>query len=305
MLAILLALASAAGYGGSDYAGGLAARRGSVIRITILAQAVSAALMILILPLAGLPAPSPGGLAWGAVAGVGEATGALALYAGFRDAAFSVAGPISAVGSAGFSVLAGLLLGERPGMLAMIGIGLALPAIIGVSASPGSARPGRLEPRRDESDRGSPAESRRAGYGPLSAGVIWGLIAGASFALLFIALNRAGGGSGPWPLVASQFTALAVVVCLGAATGEARLPARHAAGLAALTGVTGAAGEGLNFYATHAGLLAVTAVLTSLCPAVTIGLARLLLSERLTVTRLAGLCLAAASVGLIAAAGAS
>jgi hypothetical protein len=84
MLAILLALASAAGYGGSDYAGGLAARRGSVIRITILAQAVSAALMIFILPLAGLPAPSPGGLAWGAIAGVGEAIGALALYAGFR-----------------------------------------------------------------------------------------------------------------------------------------------------------------------------------------------------------------------------
>ena len=315
MLAILLALASAAGYGGSDYAGGLAARRGSVIRITILAQAVAAALMIFILPLAGLPAPSPGGLAWGAAAGVGEAIGALALYAGFRDAAFSVAGPISAVGSAGFSVLAGLLLGERPGMLAMIGIGLALPAIIGVSASPGSARPGRgrpghatpgrPEPHRDEPGQGSPAESRRAGSGLPSAGVIWGLLAGASFALLFIALNRAGGGSGPWPLVASQFTALAVVVCLGAATGEARLPARHAAGLAALTGVTGAAGEGLYFYATHAGLLAVTAVLTSLYPALTIALARLLQGERLTVTRLTGLCLAAASVGLIAAAGAS
>jgi drug/metabolite transporter (DMT)-like permease len=279
MLAVLLALASAAGYGGSDYAGGLAARRGSVIRITILAQAVSAALMILILPLAGRPTPSPGGLAWGAAAGVGEAIGALALYAGFRNAAFSVAGPLSAVGSAGFSVLAGLLLGEHPGMLAILGIGLALPAIVGVSVSPGSARPGR-------------------------AGVIWGLLAGASFALLFIALDRAGSGSGPWPLVASQFTALVVVVCLGAATGEARLPARHAAGLAALTGAIGAAGEGLYFYATHAGLLAVTAVLTSLYPAVTIVLARLFQGERLTVTRLAGLCLAAASVGLIAAAGA-
>ena len=42
MLAVLLALASAVGYGGSDYAGGLAARRAGVIRITILAQAVSA-----------------------------------------------------------------------------------------------------------------------------------------------------------------------------------------------------------------------------------------------------------------------
>ena len=184
MLAILLALASAAGYGGCDYAGGLAARRRSVIRITILAQAVSAALMIFILPLAGLPAPSPGGLAWGAVAGVGEAIGALALYAGFRNAAFSVAGPLSAVGSAGFSVLAGLLLGERPGTLAIVGIALSLPAIIGVSVSPGSARPGRgrpghakpgrPEPHRVESDQGSPAGSRRAGSGLPSAGVIWG-----------------------------------------------------------------------------------------------------------------------------------
>ena len=79
---------------------------------------------------------------------------------------------------------------------------------------------------------------------------------------------------------------------------------RNISGLAALTGVTGAAGELLYFYATHAGLLAVTAVLTSLYPAVTIVLARVLLGERLTMARLTGLCLAGASVGLIAAAGA-
>ena len=284
MLAILLALASAAGYGSSDYAGGLAARRAGVIRTTILAQGVSAALMILILPLAARSAPSSAALAWGAAAGLGEAIGALALYAGFRDAQFSVAGPLSAIGSAGFSVLAGLLLGERPGTLAMIGIGLALPAIVGVSASP--AGPGR------------------AGAGHPAAGVIWGLLAGASFAVLFIALNRAGTGSGLWPAVASQVTALVAVTCLGALTGEARLPSRRATGPAALTGATGAAAEVLYFYATHAGLLAVTAVLTSLYPAVTIVLARVFLGERLTVTRLTGLCLAAASVGLIAAAGA-
>ena len=37
MLAVLLALASAVGYGSSDYAGGMAARRASLIRVTILA----------------------------------------------------------------------------------------------------------------------------------------------------------------------------------------------------------------------------------------------------------------------------
>jgi drug/metabolite transporter (DMT)-like permease len=339
MLAVLLALASAVGYGGSDYAGGLAARRASVIRITILAQFVSATLMILILPLAGLQAPSAGALAWGAAGGLSGAMGALALYAGFRHAAFSVAGPLSAIGAAGFSVLAGLLLGERPGALAMIGIGLALPAIVGVSASPGSARPGRArpgrtdpgdtepgdtepghaepghaepryteprytEPRYTESGQASHGEAGHASPARPAAGVAWGLAAGVGFAVLFIALNRAGAGSGLWPVVASQVTALLTVVCLGAATREMRLPPRQASVLAALTGIAGAAGTVLYFYATHAGLLAVTAVLTSLYPAVTIVLARVFLGERLTPARLTGLCLAAASVGLIAASGA-
>jgi drug/metabolite transporter (DMT)-like permease len=137
------------------------------------------------------------------------------------------------------------------------------------------------------------------------AGVLWGLAAGAGFAILFIGLNRAGSHNGLWPVAASQFTALAAVLLLGLATGNAHLPPPRACRLAALTGLTGAAGTVLYFYATHAGLLAVTAVLTSLYPAVTILLARVFVGERLTAMRLSGLCLAAASVGLIAAAGAS
>ena len=64
MLAILLALFSAAGYGSSDYAGGLAARRASIIRVTILAEGVSAVLIILDpaarRPVRALPGRSPG-----------------------------------------------------------------------------------------------------------------------------------------------------------------------------------------------------------------------------------------------------
>ena len=54
----------------------------------------------------------------------------------------------------------------------------------------------------------------------------------------------------------------------------------------------------------HLGLLAVTAVITSLYPASTIVLARGILSERLTPAMVAGLGLAAASVALIAISGA-
>jgi uncharacterized membrane protein len=276
-----------------------------------------------VLPLAGLRAPSVASLGWGAAGGLSGGLGALALYAGFRHAAFSVVGPLSAIGAAGFSVLAGLLLGERPGMLAMVGIALALPAIVGVSASPGSAGPGSASPGSASPGSASPGSgspgkfsagpagpdaegSGQAGparSGHHAAGVTWGLAAGAGFAVLFIALNRAGAGSGLWPVAAAQVAALIAVAVLGAATGQALLPPKRARWLATLTGLAGAAGTILYFYATHAGLLAVTAVLTSLYPAVTIVLARVFLGERLTAIRLAGLCLAAASVGLIAIAG--
>ena len=71
-----------------------------------------------------------------------------------------------------------------------------------------------------------------------------------------------------------------------------------------IAGAGGAGGTILFFLATHHGFLAVTAVLTSLYPAVTIVLARTVLGERLTGLRLAGLGLAGVCVSLIAVGGA-
>ena len=300
MLAIVLALASAIGYGGSDFAAGLASRSAGVIQVTLLASAVSAIIVAAALPFAASHPPSAAALAWGAVAGLGGTTGALALYLGFRHAAFSVAGPISAVGAAGFSVLAGLLLGERPTALSLTGIVLALPAIVGVSVSAASAG---SQPDLDPA--AAAGQARPAARGRPATGVAAGLVAGAGFALLFIGLDRAGSGSGLWPVAATQVAELAVALAVAVATRNIRLPGARRAGarprlLAVITGATGAAGTILFFFATHQGFLAVTAVLTSLYPAVTIVLARTILGERLTALRLAGLTLAAACVALIA-----
>src|SRR2546429_5383162 len=138
MLAVVLALASATGYGGPAFAAGLASRSAPVIQIPLLASVVSGVVVAAALPFAASPGPSGAALAWGFAAGLGGTLGAFALYLGFRHAAFSVAGPLSAVASAGFSVLAGLLYGERPTTLALTGIVLALPAIVGVSVSAGA-----------------------------------------------------------------------------------------------------------------------------------------------------------------------
>jgi drug/metabolite transporter (DMT)-like permease len=302
MLAIVLALASAIGYGGSDFAAGLASRSASVIQVTLLASAASVVVVAAALPFAAGHAPTAAALAWGAAAGLGGTVGALALYLGFRHAAFSVAGPLSAVGAAGFSVLAGLLFGERPSALAMAGIILALPAIVGVSASAARSDQGP-DTAATHARVAVPTGARGAPARP-AAGVAAGLVAGACFALLFIGLNRAGSGSGLWPVAATQAAELAVACGVALVTGNLRRPGRRPGRLAAITGVTGAAGTILYFFATHDGFLAVTAVLTSLYPAITIVLARVMLGERLTALRLAGLALAAACVALIAVGGA-
>jgi drug/metabolite transporter (DMT)-like permease len=297
MLAVVLALVSAIGYGSSDFAAGLASRSAPVIQITLLASVVSGVIVAAALPFAASPGPSGAALAWGFAAGLGGTLGAFALYLGFRYAAFSVAGPLSAVASAGFSVLAGLLYGERPTTMALTGIVLALPAIVGVSVSAGAEE----EETADEADE-EPRET--AATGRQAAGVVYGLLAGACFALLFIGLDQAGSDSGLWPVAAAAVGELAAALVAAVAVRSFTLCGGRARLLAAIAGAGGAGGTILFFLATHHGFLAVTAVLTSLYPAVTIVLARTVLGERLTALRLGGLALAGACVGLIAAGGA-
>jgi drug/metabolite transporter (DMT)-like permease len=304
---VLLALASAVSYGGSDFAAGLASRKANVLMVTFLSTVCALVLSLIVLPLLAHRPPSAATLAWGAAAGLGGMSGALALYAGFRRAAFSVAGPLSAVGAAGLSVVAGIIVGERPAPLSLAGIGVALPAIVLVSltaTSPGPGVPASAPAPGPDTNTGS----HHAGAW---AGVAYGLVAGAGFALLFVGLNRAGSRAGLWPVVSGQVAEVVVLTCIVAISGAFWSGLRGAfgknelstAGLAAITGITGGGGTIIYFFATHHGFLAITAVLTSLYPAVTIGLARLLASERLSPARLAGLVLAGISVTLIALGG--
>ena len=295
MLAVVLALVSAIGYGSSDFAAGLASRSAPVIQITLLASVVSGVIVAAALPFAASPGPNAAALAWGFAAGLGGTLGAFALYLGFRYAAFSVAGPLSAVASAGFSVLAGLLYGERPTTLALTGIVLALPAIVGTAAS--AAGDTVVSAAGEGGEDGSPA-------GRQAAGVVYGLLAGACFALLFIGLDQAGSDSGLWPVAAAAVGELAAALVAAVAVRSFTLCGGRARLLAAIAGAGGAGGSILFFLATHHGFLAVTAVLTSLYPAVTIVLARTVLGERLTGLRLAGLGLAGVCVSLIAVGGA-
>src|SRR6516225_8822340 len=275
IMGILLGLTAALLYGGSDFGGGLASRRFGPVRVTVIGSAVSTVLAWVALIVSGGPGPDARAIAWGLASGLAGGAGTLVLYRGLARGQMSVVGPLSAVGAAVVPVAAGVALGERPSLLAIGGVLIALPAIVLVAAS-GSVR------------------------GKLGAGLFDGLAAGLAFGILFIGLAQAGRNAGLWP-VASEQTATLLPVLLVAIRTRAplRFPVR-AAGLPVLAGAAGLAATLTYFYATHVSMLAVAAVLVSLYPGVTVLLARVLLHERFSPAQRAGLGLAALAVAAIA-----
>ncbi|WP_279582401.1 EamA family transporter [Fodinicola feengrottensis] len=132
-----------------------------------------------------------------------------------------------------------------------------------------------------------------------------GVLAGLGFALLFVALQRAGDGVGLWPTAVEQVVSIVPVAALylvvrARTTDRERWTVRTAAG-PAMAGALGAVAVVFYFLATHFGMLTVVAVLTSLYPAATIALARFVLAERISRWQGAGLVLAGVAVALITA----
>ncbi|TDP92236.1 glucose uptake protein GlcU [Labedaea rhizosphaerae] len=262
-------------YGASDFAAGVGGRRSDPSAVTVLAQPWSLVAAIGTALVMQPAAPTGAALLWGAISGIGTAVGTLALYRGLTVARMSVVAPVSAVLAAALPALVGIVTGDRLSWLGWAGIVIVLPAIALVSRN------------EDPADKDKPS------------GLVEAVVAGAGFALLFIGLDRAGTDGGSWPLAAGQAVG---VVLLGAAAlwlRPRRDAWRAAVWPAVITGVLGGAANLLFVAATGAGQLAVVAVITSLYPAITIVLARVVLSERWSRTQAAGLVVAAAGVAAI------
>ena len=274
-MGILLALAAAVLYGSSDFGGGLASRRLGSLRVSVTGSAVAALAAWVTLILVGGPGPSLRAVAWGLASGLAGGAGTLVLYRGLARGQMSVVGPLSAVGAAVVPVVVGVALGERPSLLSVAGVLVALPAIVLVAAS-GSVR------------------------GKLGSGLFDGLAAGLAFGILFIGLAQAGRNAGLWPVASEQTGALLITLAVAVKTREPlRIPLR-AAGLPVLAGASGMAATLAYFYATHFSMLAIAAVLVSLYPGVTVLLARTVLHERFTPAQRAGLGLCALAIAAIA-----
>ncbi|MFI7708986.1 EamA family transporter [Nonomuraea sp. NPDC049480] len=276
MIALLLALGSSLAYGCADFLGGLGARKAHVLRTVMIAAPASLVVEVVLWPWLGASF-SVATLGWGAASGVASAAAFALLYRTLAIGPMNVLSPVTALVSAALPVVVGLVQGEHLSAAGLVGLPLALVAVVLVSAGhgAGSARPSR-------------------------AALLLAFGAGAAIALQLIFLHQAPSDSGVAPLIVGR--AVSSAVTLGAAGLMRRKlgPERPAYVMSAAAGVLDSVANLLFLLAARSGDLAVVAVIVALYPAGTVLLARGVLAERIHPSQLAGLGTAAVAVSLLA-----
>ncbi|WP_432170762.1 EamA family transporter [Streptomyces sp. 1222.5] len=276
MLALLLALGSSLAYGCADFLGGLGARKAHVLRTVLVAAPASLAVELLLWPVLGASF-DVASLAWGAASGVASAAAFAMLYRTLAIGPMNVLSPVTALVSAALPVAVGLLQGEHLTAAGLVGLPLALLAVVLVSAGrgAGSARPSRTA-------------------------LLLALGAGAAIALQLVFLHQAPSGSGVAPLIVGRAVSSAVTLAAAGLMRRRLGPERPAYAMSAAAGVLDSVANLLFLLAARSGDLPVVAVITALYPAGTVLLARGVLAERIHRGQLAGLGAAAVAVGLLA-----
>lgn len=276
----MFALASAAGYGVSDFVGGIAARRVAALRVVLISYPI-ALVLLAVLAVAVGGEISGGALLWGALSGLAQGLGVWWFYAALGAGPISVVSPLTAVLVAALPVGVGLTLGERPGMIATVGIVVALVAVVLVS--------------REATDE----DIRTHRFTKIVAWLTVG--SGIAFGMNFVLVDQAPHAAGLWPLVFARVAATALVVATAVATRQMRAPTGVPLKLAVLAGVLDTGANVAMLLALQASLLSLSGVLMSLYPAATVLLAIVVLRERVTRWQALGMAMAVGAVAMIAA----
>ena len=283
----LLALGSALFYGAADFTGGLTSRRAGAIPVVVLSQFSGMVLLGLHLPLLPDASPSRNDLIWGAVAGLTGGIGVALLYRALAVGTMAVVAPTTAVCAVAIPVVVSVLLGERPVPLAVAGIVLGVASIVLVS-----------QQRSAETATQSTASSRR-----LPPGVGYALVSGVAIGFFFLSLARTEADAGMWPLLMARVVSVAL---FGAIALVNRQSLKMPAGVAALVIAAGCIdmlANALYVLAARQGPLSIVVTLSSLYPASTVLLARIVLRERLSNLQVTGVVCALAAVVLIVSGG--
>ena len=271
----LLALGSAISFGISDFIGGFASKQLAATRVSF--RAAWAALALAVVGWMVMGGDITVRDSWlGAAAGLAGLTGLVFLFKALAIGPMAAVSPITALVGALVPVSVGLIGGERPGLLALTGAGLGLIAVPLVSGI-----------------------DRQGGQRAARSTVIMAIVAGMGFGAFFAVIAQIDPATGLWPLIPAKLATLVALGVILMVSPKADKAPRIAARWAYASGAIDMLANVFFLLATQIGLLSITGVISSLYPAVTVALGRLVLKEHLTTLQIAGVVLVIAALTLI------
>ncbi len=241
--------------------------------VVLISQVVGMALAIGLAVVRAEGPPTPVDVGWSVLGGVVGGIGILSLYRGLAVGRMGIVAPVTGVLAAMIPVVAGIVLEGWPDRLVLVGIAVAIVAVVLVS--------------------------RVADEGGGRAGLGLALLSGSTIGLfgVFIAQISDGHVFGPLSIVRAA-EALLIVTAIVATRPGWRPPPRLVPGILAI-GVLDMSGNGAYILAVQSGALAVASVVSSLYPVTTVILATVFLRERVTRSHAVGIGLAALAIVLI------
>jgi drug/metabolite transporter (DMT)-like permease len=299
----LLSLAAAVSWGAADFSGGLASKKSNVYGVVLVAHAVGLVVTTGAAFVWRDPWPGTVSMMWGAAAGLVGAIGLMALYRALAVGTMGINAPVAAVVTGILPVAFTFLTLGLPTRLQLGGFLVAVIAIWLIAMPAG--------------DLGRPR------------GLGLAVLAGVGFSGFLLFIKLAGTVAKFWPLVGARAASLAFMVVLVSGMRAGARRSRHRGRGAYATddegetratddsmvgweslwanwramvfcGIFDSLGNILFVYAATRGRLDIAAVLSSLYPASTVVLARVILRERIGRVQAAGIALALASVAMIA-----
>lgn len=261
-------------WGISDFTGGCASKRSDAFVVTTLAHLSGFVLMTTLALAWHSPFPSRSSQAWALAAGALGGTALAIFYQTLASGRMGVAAPIAAVLGAAIPAAFGMMVEGLPRGLAIAGF---VTAGLGIWLM-----------------------SRPDGHSEGSGGIGMALLAGLGFAGFFICINRTGSNSAVWSAAHSRIASLICVAAIVLFRRKVSPLRIQDALLGLFAGCLDSTGTLLFVRADQTGRLDAAVVLTSLYPAVTVLLARLVLKERFSRWKAVGILAALAAVPMIA-----
>jgi drug/metabolite transporter (DMT)-like permease len=243
--------------------------------VVLVSQVVGAVIAVALAVVRGESVPLASDVPWCIAGGISGGIGIVALYHGLATARMGVVAPITGVLAATIPVVYGVVVEGLPSSLVVIGIGVAIVAVVLVS--------------RVADDRAGPS------------GIGLALVAGVAIGSFGIAISQISDGHtfGPLAIIrAVEGVLIAAVILIGRRSW--RFERRWLPAMAGV-GVLDMAGNAAFILAVQTGALAIAAILSSLYPVTTVILATVFLHERVTRSHAVGIVLAGVAIVCIAA----